>query len=189
MAIFRVPARIDFPQAGGPGFNIWHVRTNDPQGAELEGALGALEDFYSAIAGLYPASASITLGEGIIKDPLGSPEFMPDDFRKVVGAGAFTLSPSLLSIVVGWRTVSATRSGRGRTFLGPFAVGPQDQADGTPNGGTLNTIRAAAQELVSDSTAPTGWAVGVLSTKQGVLRDITGSSVRDRWAVLRSRRD
>jgi hypothetical protein len=189
MPIVRIPARIEYVGSGGPGFNIWHARTVDTGPGDLNLVLDALEGFYTSIAGLYAASSRVVIGEAMIKDPLGAPEFLADDSRTITGGGAFTVGPQPLAVVVGWRTVSATRSGRGRTFLGPFTVGAQDQADGTPNGGTLSIIRDAAQELVESSNNPSLWSIGVLSTKQGVLRDITGSSVRDRWAVLRSRRD
>lgn len=189
MPIYRVPARIEYVGSGGPGFNIWHVRTDDSAGAELDSALNALEEFYSDISSLFAASSRVVIGEGMIKDPLGAPEFAPDDSRTITGGGPFTVGPAPLAIVCGWRTVSATRSGRGRTFLGPFSVAAQDQADGTPGGASLESIRTAATGLVNSSTGLNGWAVGVLSTKTGVMRDITGFSVRDRWAVLRSRRD
>ena len=191
MTIFRVPVTIDYPAEGGPGRNVWHVRTIGPSGDDtdqLGEALDALETFYTSIRTLYTIGTDIVMGEGMIKDPLGSPEYQADDRRVVHGSGAGGSAAPLLAIVCGWRTTSATRSGRGRTFLGPFKDTVY-QNDGTPDTNALDTIRTAAGVLVSASTAPAGWSIGVLSTKQGVLRDITGVSVKDRWAYLSSRRD
>lgn len=190
MAIFRVPVQIVYPQQGGPGYNVFHVRTIGPAGDDadqLSEALDALEEFYLKVRGTMTPGTSIRIGEGMIKDPLGSPEYQQDDLRvvPVVGSGG-TPGPSLLAVVVSWRTPSASRSGRGRSFIGPF----QTTAIGdTPDTATIQNLTGAASKLVSSSTGPSGWSVGVLSVKQQLLRDITGYKVRDRWSFLSSRRD
>jgi len=188
MPIYRVPAKIEFTNAGGPGYNIWHVRTaTGAPHEDLFEAVSALESFYTKIKALYQPGTRIVLGEGIIEDPLGSPSYVDDDSTTILGSGASAATPTMVALVVSWRTQSATRSGRGRTFLGPVSNGAL-QTDGTPEPNILNTVRNAAIDLVNDSQTANGWAVGVLSTKQGVFRDATGSSIRDRWAVLTSRR-
>lgn len=191
MPIIRVPVKIVHTGDGGPGYNVWHVRmvSDDPADAgDLGFALDALETFYSDIRSLYPNSTRIQIGEGMIKDPLGSPEYVADDFRELVGTGGTTSASQLLALVVAWRTTSATRSGRGRTFIGPLG-GTITEADGTPNNTQLAGLRTAANALVSASGGTNFWAFGVLSTKQGLLRDFTGSSVKDQFAYLSSRRD
>lgn len=191
MAIFRVPARIEYTAPGGPGVNVWHVRTTgtlpSDDTSELHNAIDALKVFYDAIKASYNSATKITLGENIVKDPLGSPEYETDYSQVVTGTASGNIAPTLLAVVVGWRTVSATRSGRGRTFLGPLAGGAMD-TDGTITGANLTTIRTAAAALVTASLAPGGWSVGVLSHKDGLFRDAIGSSVRDRMSYLSSRR-
>lgn len=190
MGIIRVPVRITYQGAGGPGFNVWHVRTISDVDEKLlvADALDALDDFYRGIEGLWPSGTSITIGEGMIKDPLGSPTYFPDDSRVYNPPPQSTMTSAMLAIVVSWRTTSASRSGRGRTFVGPI-IGAAAEADGTPTAAALTKVRNAASGLVSASSGPGGWSFGVLSTKQGVLRDFTGSSVKDRWSFLSSRRD
>jgi hypothetical protein len=191
MAIWRVPAQIEYVGPGAPGLNVWNVRTVGPEGDEVDQlteAVAQINAFYFAIKEVYPSSCSITTGSGIIKDPLGAPTYGPDLASTIVGSGGAELAPQLLAVVVSWRTSSASRSGRGRTFVGPLAKAAQD-VDGTPSAAALATIRNGAQALVGASTATSGWAVGVLSTKQGVLRDVTGFAVRDQFAFLSSRRD
>lgn len=192
MGIFRVPVTITHPSLPGPAMNVFHVRTIGPSGDDadqLGDALDALEEFYNGFGGFMPAGTQVTLGEGMIKDPLGNPEYQDDDSRILnFNTGPAGPTSVLLAVVVSWRTSSASRSGRGRTFTGPFQTGLADP-DGTPNAALLNAVRASGVGLVNSSGGPGGWAVGILSVKQGLLRDITGSTVRDRWSFLSSRRD
>lgn len=193
MAIFRVPVTITTPSIpGGPYMNVWHCRTIGPGGDDSEqlgDALDALNDFYAGVRDYYPNGTEVRFGEGMIKDPLGSPTYEADQPRSVTTGGvAGGSATALLAIVVSWRTSSASRSGRGRTFVGPFSTSATT-ADGTPNDIVVTGVRQAAELLVDASGGPGGWAFGVLSTKQGLLRDFTGSSVRDRWSFLSSRRD
>lgn len=189
MAIVRVPVRIEYPMPGGPGFNVWHLSTQPGgQAGDLGEALDALEAFYTKVRALIMPGTNIIIGEGMINDPLGDPTYVNDDSRTVTGGGTIAGVPAMVALVVGWRTASATRSGRGRTFLGPISQAAL-QTDGTPSTLRLGEVRSAAEELVADSQSANGWAIGVLSAKQGVWRETTGVSVRDRWAVLTSRRD
>lgn len=191
MAIYRIPVRIEGTTTpGGPWMNILHVSTQPGgQPGDLGEALDALEAFYTALRNYFSTAVQVIIGEGMIEDPGGSPQYVDDDRRVVVGAAASPANLSaLLAVVVSWRTASATRSGRGRTFLGPF-VTLANENNGTPAPDLLSRINVAAQALVEDSQSANGWAFGVLSTTQGTFRPVTGHSVRDRFAVLRSRRD
>lgn len=189
MPIIRVPARIEFVGPGAPGFNVFHVRTVSEAGDELEQALDALEEFYNDLRSVYHVGTRIVLGEGMIRDPLGSPTYVEDDRRVIQGNGSGGIGPQLLAVVVSWRTQSASRSGRGRSFIGPLSSNMLDGTDGTPVPAAMTAIRSAADGLVNASTGLNDWAVGVLSTKQGILRDITGNTVNDRFSFLSSRRD
>lgn len=189
MPTIRVPVRIDYVGVGAPGYNVWHVRTATGAGGELEGALDALETFYTGIASVYPSTASVRIGESMINDPLGSPSYEPDDLRVVAGGGNAFLTPQMLAIVISWRTTSATRSGRGRTFIGPLTVASEDSGDGTPTAAVITPIRNFATALVAASNLAAGWSFGVLSKKDAVIRDFTAAKVNDRWSYLSTRRD
>lgn len=189
MPIYRVPVRIDYRANGGPGYNVFHVRTVSSARDELLSALDAIEAMYNSMKGLYVDTTILTVGEGMIKDPLGAPEYVNDSPRTVLGSGGASTMPTLLAVCASWRTSSATRSGRGRTFFGPFNNNTQDGNDGTPGAVTITTVRDAALDLVQASQGLNDWGIGVLSLKTGILRDITGVTVQDRWSYLSSRRD
>lgn len=197
MAIFRVPALYSWAGPGSPGQNTWHVRTATLTGAgadaELELALAALEDFYQGVAGGLGYNTTITLGERIVDvSDFLNPRFNERPNRVVsAGASSSNLPPSN-QICVGWQTELAKREGRGRTFIGPLSGATDDESQGIPTASFIGQVRAAAQALVNASTAEVGWSVGVLSkrgTTQQVFRDIVGTTTRQSFAVLRSRRD
>lgn len=188
--IVRVPVRFNFGQAGNDAMNVWNVRTitDGEDGADmLHEALLSLKTFYTGMQAYLP-SGTITLGEGMIRDPLGNPEYQDDDPQTITTNGGTSIAPPFLAVVISWRTTSASRSGRGRTFVGPW-ISSQMQADGTPAATLITSVKNHATDLLNDSRGPSGWSLGVLSQKQRVLRDITGFSVHDRWAYLSSRRD
>lgn len=191
MATWKVPVKIQAGSADNMAYNVWHIRTVDNEsgpGSALSDALDALEEFYRDSRSAFSDATVITIGESMIRDPYGSPEYVEDDRRTLNGLIGGGTAPLLLAVVVGWRTTSATRSGRGRTFVGPLALGAM-QSDGTPGPAAIGGIRDAATGLVNASTGANGWAVGVYSQKQNLLRDITGNSVKDRFSYLSSRRD
>lgn len=192
MSIFRVPVYINYPGTGGPGMNVFHIRTIGPTDSDdseqLHEGLDALESFYDAIKPYYPSGTLIVGGSDIIKDPLGDPTYEADYGWSVGGAASGEMLPVYCAMVAGWRTTSATRSGRGRTFLGPFTE-TFNGSDGLPRDGDVISLRGHLATLLSASMGPSGWSLGVLSVKQGILRDVTGVSVRNRWSYLSSRRD
>jgi hypothetical protein len=108
------------------------------------------------------------------------------------------------SVVVSWRTELRARRGMGRTFIGPLTDAAQG-SDGTPFATFLSDLVTAGNTLLEASEADTaGWAVGVwglqspgeydqfgrlIPGQAHVHRDCTSFKIRDKFAVLRSRRD
>ena len=207
MGTWRVPATIT-GWNGGPGVNVWHLRTGaDPgiagpdHGVQVGLALDALEDFYQAIAGAMRGGLTITVGDELVNVDDGSES--PAAAPRTISTGAATdAAPSAAMLCVSWKTSLRARRGMGRTFCGPLARITID-SDGSPTAGVMTQFRSAASALVAASTAAQDWSWGIygqekpLKTSQfdenglplKVLRDITGSSVSDKFAVLRSRRD
>lgn len=200
MPLYRATMVLTYPRPGSPGANVWHFRTagTTPSDAPARNeAVAAIESFYTDIIG----SGSEFFAPGLRGRmtqaiEVNTQEAFDVDAQFDADPEGPNLTPDVLALVVGWKTSSATRRGRGRTFLGPLETTVLD-VDGTPTAGALSQVSTAAQNLVDASTAGGGWAVGIYglqnagggSTAPHVLRDITGFKVRDQFAVLRSRRD
>lgn len=193
MGVYRVSVGVLFAGAGSPGANVWHVRTMADGGIgplDLNGALTALWDFYGDITQLFHPSTVLSL-EDVVRIDGSEPEDADHDPKPdLAGTGSGGELPPRLALCCSWRTSTRTRSGRGRTFIGPLTGAVLD-ADGTPSNAYTADLRAAAQALVNaGATTGNGWAFGVWSRQESVLRDFTGVSVSDgRWAALRSRED
>jgi hypothetical protein len=199
MAIVRIPVEIVIPGVPSACVNVWHARVEtagDLEGGGVEpfnGPLGALHTFYTAIKNLYPTAGTITIPEQVVE--VSTQEIMgTSDPIPVIGTtGSFMTSPGL-AITVGWQTSIAARRGRGRTFIGPLKAGAV-QDDGTVHETDKATLTTALTNLLNESKALNGWALGVWGQESAnnptpkVLRDFQGFTVAQKFAHLRSRRD
>lgn len=202
MGTYRANVTFTAPNSS-PGVNVWHMRTDtdatDTAGkAMAQDALDKLRVFYAAIAGGL-ISGAVYRCDGITD--VNSDEGVSLNWTNVTGTSANQIMPPALAIVVGWKTSIRARRGMGRTFLGPFTYAYLD-GDGTILAGGLTAINNAATALVNSSLLDNGWAFGVYGQQNAspntssagrallphVLRDFTGYSVKDKWAVLTSRR-
>lgn len=193
MAIFRATVTISSAALGGTGTNTFHARTTSdlaPFDSELSDVSEILQDFYTAVAPWMPTPGCTVAFDGSWTG-VGPTEgtFETTTPWSVEGAaGDSNTMPPANCICVNWVGSAGDRSKRGRTFLGPLNPSAMD-ADGSVGGGTLTDIRAAAAAYVTASQGLTGAALGIWSREESVFRDVVTSSVRDQFAVLRSRRD
>ena len=193
MALYRVTVKTTSPGAGGDCLNVLHIRTDTipSPGAgdvDLEEALDALHTTYTAMRNVFAAGSTHSVGDSVIKDPYGSPEYYPFTATSVPGADEGAVAPPHLAIVVGLRTTSATRRGRGRVFIGPLNSLALQGTDGTISTDRLAMVRNAWNAFVADSLSTNGWGLAVWSGLDNVARDVTSAAVRDSLAVMRSRR-
>lgn len=206
MAIWRMNIFGDHGNGAGRVINSWHIRTGNlvtTEQAAVNGAASAVRVFMQNMAALYPSSTAgsmkadfavnVETGEDL---PISTSTFSP-----VIFAGGANAAPPHLAICVNWKTSIRGRRARGRTFLGPL-VSSCIQTDGTVVDATLTSLGTAAQTLVNSSLTDNDWAIGVWGLEnpapkgfQGdysalphVIRDITGYSISDKFAVMRSRR-
>lgn len=198
MAIFRIPVTLQWPQSGSPGVNVFHLRTTEASGTPgndliIDDALDVLGTFLHAA---YDANSAFgftwSVGTGIV-DVATQQEI---NRTPQTGGQGFNQenAPPVLALCVAWRTSLAARRGRGRTFIGPFAKGVMD-ADGTPTTAYFNALNAAVDTFVANSQAIAGGAFAIYGQETAgvpepkVARDIVSGQVKDKFAVLRSRRD
>lgn len=118
-----------------------------------------------------------------------------------IGTGSDQYAPLVTGIVCTWRTtgVVAGKHVRGRTFLVPVHIDVPD-TDGTPTAAALAAVAAYAANMISTPTNTdlVVWARPKQAvphtdpktyTRFGSVHSITHATVKDTFAVLRSRRD
>jgi hypothetical protein len=188
--------------AGLPGYSVFHFRdystSGEPDQAMADGAATKVRAFFSSIAQYIPAVVSVAVQTDavVVEDTTNTMTgvFSVNPGAAVQGSAAGSeVFAAPVGAVVTWRTgtVKNGRIIRGRTFLVPLVRGIFD-VDGTLNSvatGTLNTAATAlrAGEGVGDlgvyarPSSPTA--------SDGQWAAVTGHSIPDMGAVLRSRRD
>jgi hypothetical protein len=193
MSTLRIPVHIRVPGSATDSINVWHFRggTSASNKQTLDAALARLNDFYAGCKALYPNGVSITTPDyatTVAEDP----EYVTVDQDKawaVQGTGGDFQAPEVLQLVATWTTSNASRSGRGRTFVGPLAGNVLD-SDGSPVDAKVTILRNAVGAMVQGNFldgAPSNLVV--YSQVQNLARDVARGSVKDRFAILRSRRD
>lgn len=206
VAIWRLNVFGDHGNGAGRVVNVFHVRTGNlvtTEQAAVNGAASALRAFMQTMAAYYPSltagsmkcdfAVNVQTGEDL---PISTSTFAP-----VIFAGGAVAAPPHLAICVNWKTSIRGRRARGRSFLGPL-VQSTEQADGSVVDTVLTTLGTAAQTLINASLVDNDWALGVwglenpapkdyagdYSDLPHVIRDFTGYSISDKFAVMRSRR-
>ena len=201
MPTARVPIEFTWgTSSGSPGVNVWHMRVdeNNVEG-NVDSLLSALDTFYTTITPAMAPGWVATLGDIVLEETRESVN--PTYSWSVPTAGATTAAPSALAVVIGWKTSLKARRGMGRTFIGPFGKGAMDDT-GTPDAGTLTLLEDAADAIITANQAVGNGAFAVYGYSSAlapgtsrnldsprVARDITGYAIKDKFAVLRSRRD
>jgi hypothetical protein len=126
-----------------------------------------------------PATGSITGSDSV--DPF-----------TVTGTSSDVYLPPATAIVLSWKTAAVIGGRRvaGRTFLSPLWQGDVE-ANGSPGSTQMTLANAVAAAWIDNGLTDTFavvWHRPVGGTG-GTAEDITAKSVRDKFAVLRSRRD
>ena len=198
MAIFRIPVNLTWPYLGSPGVNVWHLRTTEASGTPsnsliIDDALEVLQTFYASVFEVNAATGlTYSCGGDIVDVETQEGEPRPGFSGSVAVAGGSL--PPQNQVCITWRTTLRARRGRGRTFVGPLRP-DRVSPDGTLADAARTSIADAAAAFVAASQGIAGGAFAVYGQQNEgnpvakVARDITGSFVPDKVAVLRSRRD
>jgi hypothetical protein len=184
--LYKVRVQANYPGPGGPGLNTFHLNATDD--TAFQAAQLPLKQLYQALAGTMVIGGTYTAVQDAIKDPYGQPVRITVPAWSVAGNAGGAMLPPQTMVCVSWRTALATRSGSGRSFFGPSATGLLD-TDGTIQTASLQIIRDGAHAFATSQGTAGAWTYGVYSRKQQALRPFVDGVVRDRFAVLRSRRD
>jgi hypothetical protein len=202
MGVYRANVNIAAPNMS-PAVNVWHLRTdsdatNTAGHAMAQDAIDKLRAFYQGLVAQWWVGTTFKC-DGITD--VSSDEGVSLSWSTVTGTAPGTETPPVLAICVSWKTSIRARRGMGRTFLAPFNTGSID-TDGTITASWLSAINTGLTTLRDASLLDNGWAFGVYGQQNAmpgatsaeraaaphVLRDFVGFSVKDKFAVMTSRR-
>lgn len=174
---------------GAPGYSKFRFSGNLSSG-EATAAAGRVSTMFSSIRGLLPATCSVNFAAVAqvfdFDSQLVSEVALDPPPTAVLGQAVGNYSGAT-GAVINWvtSTIAQGRRVRGRTFIVPLAAG--FDTSGSLGATTITAIQGAAQTLAEGSPGlvivkrPPGAVVGEYG--------VTGASVPDRAAILRSRRD
>jgi hypothetical protein len=193
MAVYRGTVQVVHPSLGGVGTNTWHCRTVGeflalPESAALQSHTDSLETLYNGFNDVLAGGTVCSFdGSWIRIDDDSSDIHDVDGWTSTSGTSVAPLPPANC-LCISWRTPTASKRGRGRTFVGPIGTNVL-QADGTPTEALRTTLVGHATAFINTFEGAEDGAFGVWSQVDSVLRDFVAASVSNKFAVLRSRRD
>jgi hypothetical protein len=179
MSQLRISVECTDITVSGKAVNVMHMISASSSVADAQVCVDDLQTFYTAIRSLYKTTATITVGARVIDQGVTPPAYVNTTPRVVTGTGAGVSYPSQLAAVVSWRTGVATRSGRGRTFLGPFQANAFSTNVLAP--GTVTTIQAAANTLLATGR------LFVYSPRNNAYYSVTSATVSQQVRTMRTR--
>lgn len=194
------------------GVNVWHVKTAagvNPTVAECNAILAKFKAFYDYLASTR-APGTVSIGTKVLwfdetwwTKPVGKPGkpgYEKGFFNTppnivgatpvtgVTGTGGLALPPQLAA-VISWKTASAGRSYRGRTYVAQ--LGDVSRSGAAIHTATISYLNTAATNLITDVSGVTvaGGTVflSVWSPTTGKAYVITSGSSDATWDTMRSR--
>lgn len=155
MTVARIEVTVTGPSAlSAPAMNVWHLNqaTSNWNTANANNAIVDMAAFYTAVAALYPNSASIRVGSRVVVLLSGPDEVISATAVTVTGTGGSGALPPQCSTVVSLRTALAGPRYRGRLYLGPMAAAAID-ANGRLTSALQTTIQNAYATLLGNLAA------------------------------------
>lgn len=189
---------------GAPGYSNFHFGVGtgwfdggifgDSQQADIDNAASRVANAFGALGASLPEDVQLDIEpevpilDAASGETLGAGDTTATITQQPRGSGGYSAASGA---VVNWRTNDYRfgRRIRGRTFIVPLA-GTAYEEDGTIRSGALGVLRTFGEDIRDAGVGPD---FGVWSRPRdgsgGVFASVTGSSVPDMAAVLRSRRD
>lgn len=186
---------------GAPMFRVRTLITGSPGGSYLstfyfdatgpltaQNAATAARTFWNSIRLHISNNLTITpdLAVYTLDETTGSPTGVSTVTGAAITGGATADEEAWATQgLVEWRTGNflTGREIRGRTFIPGVCSG--DSSGGVPTGTYPTDLQTAAAALIADANS----TLVVWSRKNGFFDEVTSSTVWNKWAVLRSRRD
>jgi hypothetical protein len=136
---------------GGPttAYNIWHFNMSDPFDVPQITAIGSgLVAYYQSLKALFASGSTITVGEKFLYLGTVPPVYVSYVPVSFASTGS-SRNAANVAAVSSWRTASAGRSYRGRTYLGPLETTALDTNTGLLAAGVVAGIKTAGEALIA----------------------------------------
>jgi hypothetical protein len=186
---------------GSPGYSVFHFRDFDsdtPTDAQATAAMARVREWCANVSQFVPAVVSLQVQSDVdvIEDTTGQLVTVLSGTPVLAvtgGASASAGFATAVGAVITWRTgtVRNGRRVRGRTFIVPLSSAAFE-TNGTLSSAALTAFNTAATNLRNPTGTPD---LGVYARPSGPAATdgswavVTGHSVPDMGAVLRSRRN
>ena len=150
MAVLEYTVRTDSGVSAGTGpyFNIFHVNTIDTTSTRVDLIRSKLGTFFTSSQPIYCTDTSQIIPTKVLRVDVDPPQYVASAQQSPTGTGGTSHAPAQICMVVSWRTATATRSGRGRTYLGPLSLGAVETT-GALKTTSCATVSTAATTLIA----------------------------------------
>jgi len=184
--------------SGAPGYsNLYFSSALVPTPTELAQTMTKVHAFFYAWRGFLPNAVTISFPSSIEEFQTTTGELQSTASvtpgATITGIGGSAVFSSAVGACVNWKTDTVVngRKLRGRTFMVPLQSLPSFDTDGSLNPSTRLTMLTAATNLVNDATGLPFfiWHRPTPGGSDGAAGPVTSTTINDKTAVLRSRRD
>lgn len=146
--ITKITVAINGGAGSPPDYNVHYVTSSDQLPATLTTVLGKFHDFYDAVKAWFPNGQVFTIGAQVLNMETTPPTVLAVPPVTVNGTDFSGYCPPQCAVVVSWKTILASRSGRGRSFMGPVGRAGET-TNGTPTPAFVTALQTAANTLIS----------------------------------------
>lgn len=184
--------------SGAPGYTNFHFSAAlTPTPTELSETAAKVRTFFDSWKGWLPNAVTVnfpseleefstTTGELVDTHAFTAP-------ASVTGIGGSAVFSSAVGACVNWKTNTVVngRKLRGRTFMVPLQSLPSFDTDGTLNPSARLTMLTACTNFMNNATGLPFfiWHRPTPGASDGAAGSVTATTINDKTAVLRSRRD
>jgi hypothetical protein len=184
--------------SGAPGYtNMYFSAATAPTSTQLNETAAKVRAYFYAWRSFLPNAVTVNFPSEMEEFSTTNGELITSRAvtpgATVTGIGGSAVFSSAVGACVNWKTdtVVSGRKLRGRTFMVPLQSLPSFDTDGSLNPSSRLTMLSAAAALVADTTGLPFfiWHRPSPGGTDGAAGAVTATTINDKTAILRSRRD
>mgnify|MGYP001054204639 CR=1 FL=1 len=174
--ISKITVAINGGAGSPPDYNVHFVSTADQLPATMTAVLTQFKNFYDAVKAWFPNGQIFTIGAQVLDMETTPPTVLAVPPQTVTGTDFSGYCPPQCAVVVSWKTILASRSGRGRSYIGPVGRAGET-TNGTPTPAFATALQTAANGLISGLT-PVPAAKVLYNPATAAFAGVTSAVVR-----------